>query len=150
MNKRIKIFGIAFCLTTVLAVLLSSCDKDNVLYNKIEGIWTLTSDPSCTWTFLKEELDIDGTCFYDRNAVISVDTFKTLTCKYQIENNTLSFYGDNYMEVGTHVGDSYLSIDCVDKDKLHISGNIRIYEITENHDRIDHNTTISYEFRKSN
>lgn len=144
MFTRFKSIGVAACIMALLLALLSSCDKDKMVYNKIEGTWTLTSDPSCTWTF-KENND----------AIISVDSFKAIQCKYEIEKNTLHIYSphfSSYNQIGTFFEDNYLSIDYLNKGMLSMSGIIRIYERTENtqYEALYFTIPISYEFRKSN
>lgn len=165
--KASKRIGIVFCMIVALVVILSSCDKKKSINDMILGTWTLTSNPSCTWTFLRGGGSIDGVSYYGK-AIISVDTFpNAMTCLYQLENNTLKLFesyeyelGTNYASyqnlVGFHVAESYLSVDDISKDMLHLSGNIQLYEMIQvksNHyRRVDHNTivTVSYEFRKSN
>ena len=145
MGKRIKPIGIVICVMAVLMAILSSCDKETV-DEKILGTWTLTSDPSCTWTFLNETANWKA-----KKCVISVDTFKAITCYYEIENNTLKLNSNtSYHEPNIYVEDSYISIDDIAKEILHISGYIRIYEINDNYDRSNYNANISYEFRKLN
>ena len=148
MNNRIHPRGISICVMAALMVILSSCDKEKMAYDKIEGTWTLTSDPSCTWTFLNQK-DYHG----NRKCLISVDTFNAIECRYYIDNNTLKIWKNQTIDhdgPDVYVEDSYLSVDEISKNILHLSGNIRIYEITYEYHHVDHNTTISYEFRKSN
>lgn len=140
MGKRIKSIGNVICAMTALMLIVSSCDKETV-HDKILGTWTLTSDPSCTWTFQNKK------CF------ITVDTFYAI-CFYQIENNVLSLTG-NVENSTFNIEDTYLSVDDIDKNTLYLSGTVRLVDRIFYLDggssiRDVYNVPISYEFRKSN
>lgn len=158
-------------LTAMLIVSLFSCDKEKDTVNDmILGTWTLTSNPSCTWTFLRGGgSNITYGVEWDGKAFIFVDSFSNpITSYYHIENNTLKLFsrtnsyqvGSNYWSdsdiSGPYIEDSFLSIDNISKDILQLSGSIRIYEMirVDDHTFIRDNNnvvvTISYEFRKSN
>lgn len=162
-------FLIVIWLTATLIVSLSACDKEKETVNDmILGTWTLTSNPLCTWTFLRGAGSYDGV-EYEGEAFIFVDTFSNpITSYYHIDNNTLKLFscsnshqlGINYLWdsdiSGLHVAESFLGIDNISKDILQLSGNIHVYEMIRNSDgsyrRADYGiiVPISYEFRKSN
>jgi len=164
-------FLVVVWLTATLMVSLSSCNKEKVTVDDmILGTWTLTSNPSCTWTFLRESgSNITYGVEWDGKAFIFVDSFSyPITSYYHIDNNTLKLFsrensyqvGHNYLAdsdiSGPYIEDSFLSIDNISKDILQLSGNIRIYEMIRLDDHTftrDNNNVvvpIFYEFRKSN
>lgn len=170
MVKVMKRVLVIVWLTATLIVALSTCNKEKVTVNDmILGTWTLTSDPSCTWTFLRGGGSTDYGVEWDGKAFVFIDTFSNpITNYYHIENNTLKLFsrtnshqvGTNYWSdsdiSGPYIEDSFLCIDNISKDVLQLSGNIRIYEMIRVDDHTftrDNNNVvvpIFYEFRKSN
>lgn len=144
MFKSIKIIGIAVCIITGLAVILPSCSKEEMTYQKIKGTWYLTNDPACRWTFDK----------HDRLHINKLGPYHNLDCRYTIENNTLCLHLIKATENGMRITGSNLSIDYIHKNNMRISGTIRLQEY-EYHDDLyslgnDEEVEINYEFQKSN
>lgn len=108
-------------ITILLSVIIVSCDKEQEI---IEGTWTLTTDTSCKWTFIQSsnQLAYDG-----RLEINKFGAYRNISCHYKINANTLTVACISVDgNVNIHFNTAYLTIDDISRNRLCLSGTIRI------------------------
>lgn len=158
-KSRIKTIGFTVCLIAALVFVFSSCSKKKMTYKKIAGTWYWTSDPSCRWTF--DEYEGWGGGYLHINKLGAANK---LTCRYKIRNNTLELFEstsgiseNTIASSGNTIIDTYLSIDHITKNSMHISGIIQsqyyddvYYGGVLHYSGDAEEIEINYKFKKSN
>lgn len=143
MVKCIKKNGLAVFLITVLVIVLSACTKEEIIHKKIAGTWCLINDPTCRWTFNSGSLYINSLSINDT-------IFKNIDFAYEVDNNTLILSNGRVDGYGNEAT-SYLSIDYISKNRLCVSGTLRIaLPILHGGYTYKDDVSVNYEFQKPN
>lgn len=137
----------------LLSVTIVSCDKQ-ITHDEIEGTWVLTTDPSCRWTFVNPYGQGGDHAFLIIN---KLDTFRDIKGYYEIDANAIkifSYYNSFhysyivYDDMQLKLEVTYLTVDHISKNKLCLSGTIRLVSTDSNRPYI-YEKDIVYEFTKT-